>query len=49
MSLEEIVLLLQAVVVSGYTSWKWYTEWQDRKEKKRLKDKGDAGKQKPES
>ena len=49
MSLEAIALLFQAAVVSGYTSWKWYIEWQDRKEKKRLKDKGDACQQKPKS
>ena len=49
MSLEAIILLLQAVVVSGYITWRWYTEWQDRKEKKRQKEEGQPTKQEPNS
>ena len=49
MSLTEAILLLQAAIVSGYTSWRWYTEWLDRKEKKRQKEQGNAAKQEPDS
>ena len=45
----EAVFFLQAVIISGYTIWKWYTEWQDRKEKKRLTGTGQPTKQEPET
>lgn len=28
---------LTSAVVLGYTSWKWYHEWKDRKKKERKK------------
>lgn len=41
MNLED----LRDLIVTGYTGWKWYTEYQDRKEKRRSKVK--PAKQKP--
>lgn len=28
---------LRDLVIIGYTTWKWYTEYEDRKQKKRSK------------
>lgn len=33
--MSDILQMLASLVIIGYNSWKWYTEYKDRQEKKK--------------
>lgn len=36
-NIDLVLKILVSIIVGGYTGWKWYAEFKERKEKKKVK------------